>query len=130
MKLLTEEQYKMLIENGQPENRDKDHPPVVKLYIPFTGCTWLLNEIEPETPNIAFGLCDLGMGFPEMGYVDLNEIHETAIHLRLPAENDRHFVGKYPLTVYWRASLINSVITEDENLLQQSIKKEPGYDLN
>jgi hypothetical protein len=42
-----------------------DFPPVVKLFTPDANCTWLLSEIDPEEPDIAFGLCDLGMGSPE-----------------------------------------------------------------
>lgn len=34
---------------------------------------WVVWEFDPNT-NIAFGLCDLGMGFPEIGYVDIEEI--------------------------------------------------------
>ena len=37
-----------------------DHPPVVKLFAPDGGATWLLSETDPEDADIAFGLCDLG----------------------------------------------------------------------
>lgn len=33
--------------------------------------TWLLTELDPD---IAFGLCDLGPGFPELGSVQLSDI--------------------------------------------------------
>jgi len=45
---------------------------VVKLYTPNAGATWLLSELDAE--GIAFGLCDLGLGFPELGYVSLAEL--------------------------------------------------------
>jgi hypothetical protein len=41
-----------------------DFPPVVKLFTPDAGTTWLLTEIDPDDPDRAFGLCDLGSGFP------------------------------------------------------------------
>src|SRR4029077_20073114 len=72
MKLLTADIRKKLLRNGklrqQHEQEDKpeaDFVPVVKLFTPDGGCTWLLTEIDPEDPDIAFGLCDLGLGHPE-----------------------------------------------------------------
>ncbi len=36
-------------------------------------CTWLITEYDPDE-RIAFGWCDLGLGFPELGYVSLDEV--------------------------------------------------------
>ena len=47
--------------------------PVVKLFTPNAGATWLQCEIDREGDDRAFGLCDLGQGFPELGYVSLTE---------------------------------------------------------
>ena len=35
---------------------------------------WLITECDPEEPGRLFGLCDLGMGYPELGYVSLYEL--------------------------------------------------------
>lgn len=43
---------------------------------------WVLWEWEPET-EVGFGLCDLGLGFPEIGYVDMSEVVETSRNLGL-----------------------------------------------
>lgn len=48
MKLFTKEQLTKLLYNGSPERRGKDHKPVVKLFTPDAGCTWLLTDIDPE----------------------------------------------------------------------------------
>ena len=56
------------------DRNTEDFRPVVKLFTPWGGCTWLLRELDPENPDIAFGLCDLGMGCPELGSVSLAEI--------------------------------------------------------
>jgi hypothetical protein len=40
---------------------------VVKLFTPDAQCTWLLTELGND--DIAYGLCDLGMGTPELGLV-------------------------------------------------------------
>lgn len=122
MKLFTDEQYRQLLENGKPENRDKDHPPVAHLYFNWHPAEWLISEIDPENPGIAFGLCDLGMGFPEMGYIDLQELKSLKVGpepFALPIANNTLFEGKYPLTVYWKASKVHSKITRDEKLLMQ-----------
>jgi hypothetical protein len=53
--------------------------PVVKLFHAYGAGTWLITEMNPEMPDEMFGLCDLGMGFPELGYVSLSEL-ESARH--------------------------------------------------
>lgn len=121
MELFTKEQREQLLKNGQPENRDKDHPPVVHLTLPGTNCEWLLSELDPENPTIAFGLCDLGMGFPEMGYVDLEELQSLSVGpFGFSVFCNPLFEGKYPLSVYWKASKVRSCITRDEKLLMQA----------
>jgi Protein of unknown function (DUF2958) len=81
MKLLTSELYRRLLTNGRWNNikvrQDKspdDFRPVVKLFCPRSAATWLLTELDPQNPEIAFGLCDLGIGTPELGPVSLAEI--------------------------------------------------------
>lgn len=120
MELLTNRQKELLLNNGKPENRDKDHAPVVKLFLPGTGCTWLLSELDHEEPTIAFGLCDLGMYCPELGYVSLTELKSVkSPQLRLPVERDIHFVGRYPLSVYAEAARLCAAITEDKHMLSR-----------
>src|SRR5258708_27168461 len=107
MKLLTADIRKKLLRNArvrqQREQEDKPEPdflPVVKLFTPDAGCTWLLTEIDPENPDIAFGLCDLGIGFPELGSVSLTEIASLRGGLGLPVERDLFFKPKKRLSEY------------------------------
>lgn len=79
---------------------DRDHPPVVKLFTPDGSATWLLSESDPDDPDRLFGLCDLGFGYPELGYVSLAEITELRGKLGLPVERDQHFVAVKPLSAY------------------------------
>ena len=60
--LITDEQRIVLLANGREslENPDFDPAPVVKLFTPDAGATWLLTEIDPDDHDHAFGLCDLG----------------------------------------------------------------------
>ena len=74
--------------------------PVVKLFTPDAGCTWLLTEIDPEDPDIAFGLCDLGLGCPELGSVSLSELESVRGKLDLPVERDLYFTPTKTLSAY------------------------------
>ena len=100
--LLTNEQRIKMIENGieSQKNQDSNHWPVVKLFTADAGCTWLLSELDPEEPDIAFGLCDLGLGFPELGYVSISEIARLRWNLGLPVELDLSFKATKSLLEY------------------------------
>ena len=98
MKLLTKSIRERLIRNGEvsahyaEEDRlDLDFIPVVKLFTPDAACTWLKTEIDSDDHDIAFGLCDLGMGFPELGSVRISELESIRGKLGLPVERDLHF---------------------------------------
>ena len=73
---LTDAQFEMLLANGlaSQARADFDPLPVVKLFTPDAGATWLLSHIEPGDHDVAFGLCDLGLGFPELGGVSLSHL--------------------------------------------------------
>lgn len=98
MKLYTKVQFEKLIANGGEAG--EDHKPVVKLFTPDAAATWLLSEIDPDNHSLAFGLCDLGVGFPELGWVSLEELGTVRGKLGLPVERDLHFKAVYPLSVY------------------------------
>ena len=51
-------------------------------------------------PDIAFGLCDLGMGCPELDSVRLSEIGAVRGALGLPVERDLFFEAATPLSRY------------------------------
>ena len=63
--LLTPEQRAQLLANGkkqreaQEAGRGEDFFPVVKLFTPDAGATWLLTELDPEDQGLAFGLEEL-----------------------------------------------------------------------
>ena len=106
MALLTHAQRDALLDNGRRQSLLKgtadelDFSPVVKLFLPGGGATWLLTELDPDEPDLAFGLCDLGMGFPELGYVDLAEIESVAGPLGLAVEVDAVFRATMTLSAY------------------------------
>lgn len=100
--LITKAERVQLLANGKRSLEDPgfDPRPVVKLFTPDGACTWLLSELDPEDPDIAFGLCDLGLGFPELGGVLFSELIALRGRLGLPIERDRHFKPTKPLSAY------------------------------
>ena len=44
------------IRNGSDDPQPIDPYPVVKLFTPDAGATWLLTELDPEDDDLAFGL--------------------------------------------------------------------------
>ena len=106
MKLITTAQHQQLLENGRQQqalmgtDEERDFMPVVKLFTPDANATWLLTEIDPDEPDLAFGLCDLGLGFPELGSVSLTELSRVRGRLGLPIERDRGFKADKTLSAY------------------------------
>jgi hypothetical protein len=105
MTLFTQKQTQQLVANCQEQiinndagHSDIDFKPVVKLFTPDAQCTWLLTELGLD--DIAFGLCDLGMGTPELGFVSMREIRELRGPLGLPVERDLHFDANKTLSAY------------------------------
>ncbi|MGW1425738.1 DUF2958 domain-containing protein [Bradyrhizobium manausense] len=119
MKLLTSTQRQKLIENGRRQAEVKGTPaeidfePVVKLFTPDAAATWLLTEIDPSDDTVAWGLCDLGMGFPEFGTVSLTELAEYRGRLGLGIERDLHFKARGPISRYIDAANKADRIVED-----------------
>ena len=117
MMLFTKAHMEQLTENGRRDFQaiaygdggTSDHAPVVKLFTPDGEATWLLTALEFDTSDDgkeviatgrAFGLCDLGMGFPELGYVDIADLQAVRGGLGLSVERDRYFTADKPLSEY------------------------------
>lgn len=103
MKLLTDEIRETLLANGRANAGREDSinfKPAVKLFFLIGAAAWLLTELDPEDPDIAFGLCDVGMGYPELGYVSLSEIESIPFPGGLGVERDLHFVADKTLFAY------------------------------
>ena len=73
-------QWERLVLNGRASaDKEQDHQPVVRVVTANLAPqdVWVLSEVTPNDPDIGFGLCDLGQGFPELGYVSLDEVIST-----------------------------------------------------
>jgi hypothetical protein len=106
MTLITSAQRQKLLENGRAQRAAIDRQdqvldlePVVKLTTPDGNATWLLTELNPDI-DLAFGLCDLGLGEPELGYVSLAELAVARGPLGLPLECDLNFAPTRTIAAY------------------------------
>lgn len=75
------------------EQDGKGNQAIAYLHYFIGACDWYITEKDAETPDEpgqhqAFGLADLGQGFPEIGYISLVEI------LSCGAELDLHWTPK------------------------------------
>jgi hypothetical protein len=118
MDLITEDIKARLLANWTDAHGD--HAPVVKLFDPTGAATWLITEMCPEDTDILFGLCDLGMGCPELGYVSLGELESVTGRFGLGIERDLYFEARHPLSVYAEAARQSGSIIETERALAQA----------
>lgn len=72
---------------------------------------WLLTELDPEHPDTSF-LCDLGMGFPELGSVHISELESIRRPLGLLVERDNHFSRDRTLSQYADAARARGAIED------------------
>lgn len=108
MKLITKEQKLKMVANWAEARRDTEDgevdgshiKPVVKLFNPCGAGTWLLTEIDPHNERLAFGLADLGLGTPELGYVDLAELASVRTRFGLGIERDLRFEADKTIAEY------------------------------
>ncbi len=120
MKQLTKEIKKKLIANRKATQKLEDegadltyaynvsHKPVVKFF-GGSSCTWLITEmyydelkiLPKSAPIILFGLCDLGLGYPELGYVNLRELESLKFPpFGLGVERDLYFTASKTISEY------------------------------
>lgn len=78
-------------------HEDHDPFPIVKLFVPGATAVWLLAELDPDDQDLAYGLCDLGLGAPMLDYVRLSEL---AALPGQPVQRDPEFMAKQPLSAY------------------------------
>lgn len=131
--LITNEQRIKMIQNGMESQKgySGNHWPVVKLFTPDACCTWLLSELDPEDPDIAFGLCDLGLGLLQLGYMSISEIASIRGRLGLPVERNLYFKARKSLLDYFNDAQIIGRITdsvEDEDTTEYPQPTEDSID--
>jgi hypothetical protein len=93
MNLITEEHRATMLANDARYAADPsfDPVPVVKIFNPMGAATWLLCSLDRNELDIAYGLCDLGFGTPEIGSVRISELESCVLPLGLRLERDLYF---------------------------------------
>lgn len=98
-KPLTKAQERQLRANYEhAQETGESRPPVVKFFCPWGAATWLISECGPD--GTMFGLCDLGHGCPELGYVLLSDLTSMRGPFGLTIERDLHFTPTMSLSEY------------------------------
>lgn len=101
-KLILAGQMAKLLANGRITAKTHDGSdimPVVKFFMPTGAATWLISEIDEDGDRM-FGLCDLGVGEPELGYVSLAELKTIKGRFGLGVERDMHFTADRSIEKY------------------------------
>ncbi|WP_137891275.1 DUF2958 domain-containing protein [Ramlibacter sp. 2FC] len=101
MTLLTELQRTQMLANGAARARGEtiDPFPVVKLHTLDAGAVWLLVSLDADGDQ-AYGLCDAGTGFPELGTVSLSALEGVRGPRGLRIVADPHFKARQALSAY------------------------------
>jgi len=115
LELITPELRVQLLANGEASRRSVrfDPHPIVKWFNPCGSAAWLITELDPCAPDMAYGLIDLGMGFPEQGHVCISEL--AAIRLMggaLRIERDLYWKADRPLSEYARLARLAGRIVD------------------
>ncbi|CAJ0797088.1 DUF2958 domain-containing protein [Ralstonia holmesii] len=112
--LITDNQRTQLLANGQASATGQtiDPMPVVRLFTPDAHATWLLTELDPADGDTAFGLCDVGIGMPELGHVKLSELASIVGPLKQPVMRDLYFRPTRTLSDYARLAHLNGSIID------------------
>lgn len=114
MSLLTDAQRMQLLANGHVRARDPgfDPMPVVRLFTPDAHATWLLIALDPDDGDTAYGLMDVGIGMPELGYVRLSDLSSIVGPHERPVMRDLYFQATRTLSAYVRLAMDNGSIVD------------------
>lgn len=112
--LITEDERRRLLVHGQAraDGQAGDPLPVVRLFTPDAHATWLLASLDPADGDTAFGICDVGIGMPELGTIKLSDLASIVGPLKRPVMRDRYFQATRTLSEYLRLAQENGSIVD------------------
>ena len=113
MALITDEQRMQMLTNGVARARGEaiDPYPVVKLHTLDAGAVWLLVSLDADGDQ-AYGLCDAGIGFPELGTVSLSALEGVRGPRGLRIVADPHFKPRQSLSAYAAEAMRDGSISD------------------
>lgn len=111
---ITDDERAQLLANGHARAvaPDFDPTPVAKLFTPDTHAIWLLATLDPADGDTAWGLCDVGIGMPELGTIRLSDLASIVGPLNRPVLRDRYFQPARTLSEYTRLAKLNGSILD------------------
>ncbi|KAI3606810.1 putative lipoprotein [Cupriavidus necator H850] len=112
--LITAEQRAQLLANGRAyaAGHAGDPLPVVRLFTPDAHATWLLAALDPADGDTAYGLCDVGIGMPELGHVKLSDLASIVGPLKKPNLRDLYFRPNRSLSAYAQLAQVDGSIPD------------------
>ena len=101
MSLITDEQRARMLAHAAARARGEaiDPQPVVKLYTLDAGAVWLLTDLDADGDR-AYGLCDAGLGSPELGQVSLAALEAMRGPRGMRVVADPNFRARQALSAY------------------------------
>jgi len=125
MFVFSQPEIRQLFRNSQPDQTGKDHTPVAKLFLPRTGCIWLVTEVDLDNPARTLALYDLRQGLIIYDYMDLGEITTIRNIEGQRVMRDPYFTARYPISTYLNAAFALGYITEAEMTLRHYAAPKP-----
>lgn len=112
--LITDAERAQLLANGRARAaaREVDPMPVVRLFTPDAHATWLLAALDPTNGDTAWGLCDVGIGMPELGTIRLSDLAAIVGPLNRLVLRDQYFQPMRTLSEYMRLARLNGSILD------------------
>ena len=113
MALLNDAQRVRMRSNGEARTRDRafDPFPVVKLYTLDAGAAWLLTDLDVDGDR-AFGLCDAGMGCPELADVSLAALEAMRGPRGMRVVVDPTFTPHQTLSAYFADAVKDGAVND------------------
>lgn len=113
MTFLTDAQRTQMLANGAARARGEatDPYPVVKLYTLDAGAVWLLTALDADE-DLAYGLTDAGIGFPEPGLVSLSALAGIVGPRGMRVVADPYFKARQPLSGYTAEAIRDGSISD------------------
>ena len=87
----------------------ENHVPLVRLLTPCGNRVWLLTFQPPDVEDTIFGLCDLEIARPDLGYLRVS-LSESYRMRGIGIEKDRNFRFDNPVSVCARIARESSSI--------------------
>lgn len=101
MSFFNDDERRRLVANARRAVAEPDYDPVpvARLFTPDGRAMWLVTELDPDDEDLAYGLCDAGMGLPEIGHFRLSTLAQPTGALGMRVERDRRYRAEPGLTL-------------------------------